>query len=201
MYKRPFLFVTLLLSVSLFAQDDLSTLNQRKYRGGIKLGRSTSHVAVSNGGVNGVAPTSLRPQSGLIAGGYYRIRLRRTLAFQPEFFFIAKGWEEDGYIDYPSNYFELPLNLLYTAFGKKGSTFYLGGGPAPAINMNQQGYFGSYTTVKQFDLGVNFLAGYEIPIGFALNVQYTYGVLNINTLGDGPVLKNRCFGVTIGYTF
>jgi hypothetical protein len=44
--------------------------------------------------------------------------------------------------------------------------------------------------------------GYEIPIGFSLNLNYTHGLVNVSGVREYmPVFRNRSFGIAVGYTF
>jgi hypothetical protein len=202
MKKKLVLFAAMLFTSSLFAQDEPATTNEAKVRRGLKLGLSFANIRVGEGGQNGPDPSAISSRTGIIGGGYLRIRINNELAFQPEALYIGKGWQVKYYHSwFNANYIEIPLNLLYTAYGSRGSTFYIGGGPAPSIILNENFYFGSDLIPKQFDLGINLLVGYEVPIGFSLNFNYNHGLVNFNSISNGPEIKNKYFGVTLGYTF
>ena len=94
------------------------------------------------------------------------------------------------------NYFELPLNVLYK-LPSNNSKYYLGGGLSPAIKTKDY-YYGGLT--KEFDLGINLSAAFKVPIGFSINLNYTYGLLNVSGFGTSEI-KNRYLGLTAGYEF
>jgi hypothetical protein len=124
--------------------------------------------------------------------------------FRPEIALAGKGTKyETSYLTRDLlSYVEVPLNVLYKAASSKG-IFLIGGGPAPAFLINNESYrFYASNNIKKFDLGINALATYESPLGFSFNIQYTYGLLNISRDKSGqPTIKNRCFGIFLGYLF
>jgi Outer membrane protein beta-barrel domain len=139
---------------------------------------------------------------GFMGGGFAQIILAKNLCFQPELVVVGKG-KKDQYNPYTNvlTYLELPLNLLYKSSTLKGS-FFAGAGPAPAFYIGQNLFNSGYNGIKKFDAGINILTGYELPVGFSINLHYTYGVLNLSqNRTDIPVTKNRCFGISAAYTF
>lgn len=74
----------------------------------------------------------------------------------------------------------------------------LGAGPVIGVSIDKS--YSLYST--KTDFSINAMAGYEIEIGFSLNVNYTYGLTNLN-IEDQTGLKysNRYVGITVGYSF
>jgi len=116
------------------------------------------------------------------------------------------------------NYFDLPLNLLYKT-GKQGQgRFFVGLGVTASYIIggknkitstgvyNDTAYSLSGSTkvvagnpLAGFDLGINFIAGYELPTGLFFKAYYTLGG---NDIGLGTEIdKNRMGGISIGYFF
>jgi hypothetical protein len=145
---------------------------------------------------------------------------------QPGLLFSRKGadWRNDGGKVGKSviSYLEVPVNLLYKPVLADGRLL-LGFGPYAAIGLsgkfrpassqmddvklefdNSATLTGSFTTVRRFDAGANFLAGYELGnnISFQLNAQL--GMLKINPEIEGvsnnkTSVKNTGFGISVGY--
>jgi hypothetical protein len=190
-------FIAILTYASLSGQNNTSN-NTSKYKWGLKLGFAISKIDFDD--KTGAVNPSINTRTGLIAGAFARIKLGDRAGFQPEVRIIGKGWKETGYYSYDLTYLEFPLNLLYSPTGNKG-TFFIGGGPAPAVYIGESLFYGGYSDMKGFDIGVNVLMGYEIPIGFSLSLHYTYGLANVNAVKNDVSIKNRSFGLTAGYTF
>ena len=178
--------------------------NSDKIKFGIKAG-----VAIANAKVEyntTTRPDNGKPKSklGAMAGVFARMAFGNNACFQPELLMVGKSMKENNQGYFYRNdltYLELPLNILYKPSGSKGS-FFIGGGPAPAFYIGENVFYSGYQSVKKFDVGINVLSGYELPIGFSINLNYTHGLLNISeNKVDVPVIKNRSFGLTVGYTF
>jgi hypothetical protein len=109
---------------------------------------------------------------------------------------------EADFINKPSDfssiyYVDIPLNLIYNLPAKKNE-FLLGGGPVFSF-MTSEDYLNEY---KTFDFGINLLAGYQWPLGFSINLNYTHGLTNIaNPDQNISSYKNRYLGLTAGYIF
>lgn len=115
-------------------------------------------------------------------------------------------------------YAELPLAVLYKT-GKQGEGRFvagLGGTPSYIIGgtsrITDDIVFGGIadhvtdkqkvkvnTTVKGFDAGLTFTAGYEWPTGMLLRAYYISGISDIGMATE--ISKNRMGGISIGYIF
>ncbi len=142
-------------------------------------------------------------------GGFARIPLASSIAFQPELEYAAKGAEETvtsggstskGTLDL--RYLEMPLLLRFTAesspalklFGELGPAF------AARLDCTFSGTSGGLTisfacsevgNVKSLDVGAMAGAGVEVPLGthaLSLGVRYNLGLTEITT---GSNVKNR----------
>lgn len=131
-----------------------------------------------------------------------------------------------------TSYVELPVNLLYKpslgtgklllgagpyiSYGAKGTwksdnVILIGDimtdakGEITFENDYMDGEFGRYTYGKPWDYGLNFLAGYEFPIGFSIQINAQTGVANLQPESGGEKpdgsLRNRSFGLSAGYRF
>ena len=196
------LFIVLFVSCSVvaFCQEKKSSLNF-----GLKAGISLSTFTPGHYTDNFGYSSSFSMTGGVRGGLFLQIAAGKNFLFQPEFLIVIKGsGEKTNYNNgnpsssYPTrvNYIEIPLNLLVKLPAKSGF-FILGGGPAPAFSTN------SYTEYAvPFDMGVNFLLGYQLPIGFSVNLNFTKGFTNITKEVPGAqALKNSSLGICIGYSF
>ncbi|MGZ8540962.1 MAG: porin family protein, partial [Chitinophagaceae bacterium] len=205
MKKGLLLLVYIIISNSAFCQlwklEGKQTSND-KIRFGVKAGITVATCPVeysSTAIVIGYPKYKLGVMGGVFAG----ILLSKKVCFQPELLIVGKGMKEDNQsygVRTDLTYLELPLNLLYKPTNPKGS-FFVGGGPAPAIYIGENVFYSGPQYFKKFDFGINILAGYELPIGFSINLHYTHGLINISdNKTDLPLTKNRCFGLSVGYS-
>ena len=200
-------FAAIILPTSVFGQlrsrEGKETSND-KIKFGIKAGVAIANTKIEYNTTT--MPGNNKPTSklGALGGGFARMPFGNKACFQPELLMVGKGMKESNqYYPYRTDltYLELPLNILYKPSGSKGS-FFIGGGPAPSFYIGESVFYSGITRVKKFDVGINILTGYELPIGFSINLHYTYGLLNISqNRTDIPVTKNRCFGFSVGYIF
>ena len=115
-------------------------------------------------------------------------------------------------------YIDVPVNLVYkTGMQGKGRVIFgLGVTPSYIITgrnkLHDQGVsngtpFNNNTNtpiiyrnpVAMFDIGVNVIAGYELPTGLFFRAYYTAGIRDIG-LGS-EIDKNRMWGISAGYLF
>ncbi len=186
---------------------------------GLTGGATFANVKVSQGGIS----ASPKSRTGFTAGLFVDAPLSLGFSFQPALNFVQKGYtikdEMSSTTEKVSfNYIEVPLNFIYSI--KKNEGFFVGAGPSIAYGIsgedktkygagmpddNQKVKFGSgESEVKPFDFGANALAGYKFKGGFMVSGNYTLGLSKINnpSAGDmGGTIKNRYFGVKIGYVF
>ena len=122
---------------------------------------------------------------------------------------------------YKLNYLEIPVNLGYEyAIGKAGSVFvtagpYLGyalsGKTVTETSLNGSSIgttdekikFGSDENeddMKAMDFGLNFSAGYKLPMGLFIRAQYGLGLANLSNV-DNTTLKNNVLSFSLGYAF
>ena len=178
--KKQIAFVLFLLfSTIVFAQDESrDTEPVNKLRFGIKAGAAIASMQVK---YRSVPADFSENKLGGIVGVLIRTPLKGSLYFQPELLMVGKGYKEkqsgyDSRVDL--TYIELPLNLLYKFSTSKGGVF-IGGGPAPAFLIGENIFYFGNQNSKEFDFGINVLAGYELPIGFSINLNYTHGLVNL----------------------
>ena len=54
---------------------------------------------------------------------------------------------------------------------------------------------------KRTEFGLQGIAGFQLNSGFLIGVSYDLGLTNISNTSDEGSLKNRVFGVSVGFTF
>ena len=116
------------------------------------------------------------------------------------------------------NYFQLPVNIIFKTgiqgkgrfvFGLGATASYIIGGRNKlqdhqvfrdtlyTTNTNTQVQIGY--TLSGFDIGVNVIAGYELPTGLFFHAYYTDGVNDVGI--NSEIDKNRMWGISAGYLF
>lgn len=140
---------------------------------------------------------------------------------QPGLLFSTKGAKFDDNADTKVNisYLEIPVNFLYKPVLGTGKLL-LGFGPYAAFavggkikndNADVDLKFANevnlaspdaYRTLKRFDFGANFLAGYEFSSKFSAQLNAQLGLVKINPKYTGNTnakYRNTGFGVSVGY--
>jgi hypothetical protein len=168
---------------------------------GIKLGLALSNATINQ---NGTGPSTFKTsgRTGALGGIYLDVPLSKELIFRPGVEVVSKGVrEKDDYssFDYPVifTYIDFPLNILYK---KNYTNGHLIAGGGPVIGFPVSDYNGGYPLKTEFS--INGLIGYELAIGFSLNLNYTYGLSNASRNKQIiSKISNRYLGITVGYTF
>ncbi len=162
---------------------------------------------------------------GLTVGVVADVPISENFIFQPGLNFTQKGGkleESEGGVTAKSTinigYVELPLNLMYRSSGGSGS-FFIGAGPAISFaaggktkyKISGGGFdeeeeediqFGDGDDeLKSLELSGNILAGYELPNGAYIAVNYNKGFSNLTNVEGDNSFKNSYFGVRIGFKF
>ena len=192
MKKQLFSVILILAVINAYSQPE------HKLKFGIRMGLAFANTKLDYYNVD----TRVKMKTGFMTGGFVNFSLSKNIVFQPELLYVSKGgneFTENGYsIPFSFDYLEVPLNILYQSTGGSG-TYFLGGGLSPALHLNRA-YDGN--EIKDIDLGINFLAGYKIPIGFSFNLAYTYGLINATDNKEFiKTIRNRYFSITAGYEF
>jgi hypothetical protein len=183
----------LITVIILFAALNVFSQQEDKIKFGIKTGIAFTNTKLVY--VNDPPLGSLQTKNGFILGCFLNISFSKNVVFQPSVLYVGKGY--NNYYYYAYHYLEIPLNILYKTQTKSG-IFLLGGGVSPAFILST--YSGNQ--IKKFDFGINVLAGYQLPIGFSINVGYTYGLLNLsNNKNYISNIQNKYLGLTVGYEF
>ncbi len=183
----------------------------QKARLGIKSGLNITDVTTNDKAEN----EAIGPRSAFHLGLVADIAITDHLSFQPQLNYSGRGAREDhsGHKDiFKFNSLEIPLNYVYKAAGKGNAGFFAGAGPNIGFNFNGKleatddptentdFEFGSDAgQIRRMDLGLNFLAGYELKNGLFLSANYTRGLTN--WLNTDEKWRNNVFAVSVGYFF
>ena len=158
-------------------------------------------------------------KNGFLGGMIIDVPLGDNISFQPQLNYVQKGnlSREDANqrIYNALRYVELPANFVYN-LNAGNTVFYLGAGPSIAFNVPSKKVTkpeegeSTYTDIlfgktpendfKGMDYGVNFLLGIRFGSTF-LSGFYNMGLRNLNPKEGADDIKNKCFGIQIGYLF
>ncbi|WP_267739639.1 porin family protein [Myroides injenensis] len=164
------------------------------------------------GGLNFSNLTNFNDASSLTGfhiGGLAEIFINEKFSIQPELLYSAQGASVDGpiYADgefigiikdakLKLNYINIPVMAKYYVW--EGLNIQAG----PQFGFNVDSKLESVDvkdSFKTFDLGVNFGAGYELPVGLFFDARYNVGLTKVNKEGDN--VKNGVFQLSVGYKF
>jgi len=142
-----------------------------------------------------------------------------NLSLQPAALYAGKGGNIDAGTGDEATinlyYLQVPVNLVYRVPAAIGNV-YFGAGPYAAFGLSgkvkgtsdgnsvsQDVTFGDGDEdFKSTEFGLNGIAGVELKNGFLLGVNYDLGLSNItNSDSSDGALKNRVFGISVGFKF
>ena len=198
--KKTITLLTLIFTLSF-------TMNvMAQTRLGVKGGLNYSHVRVSD--AEEQKELSARPSFHLGVVG--DIAISKQVSFQPQLLLSQRGAkvkheDHDDVLAFTS--IEIPLNVVYRL---KDNGFFAGGGPVLGYNLSGKvkGHDESKKIelgnnageIKQFDLGANAFAGYQLNNGLFFTVNYTLGLTNWSNVPNAT-WRNNILGVSVGYFF
>lgn len=167
---------------------------------GIKLGLSFPNATINQ--TEGQPNWKTSPRTSVLGGVYLNVPSGKKLIFRPGAEIVSKGFrhrDEFSSFAYPEIFtsIDFPINILYKINFTNGALM-AGGGPVIGVPISEP--LSQYPLKTEFS--VNGLVGYEIAIGFSLNINYTYGLSNASK--DHQLINkisNRYLGITAGYTF
>jgi Outer membrane protein beta-barrel domain len=195
-FKKCLLLIYLLIALSAtnFSFAQKPTL-------GIKLGLALANATIDQTSSAPYAFSTLT-KVGTLGGVFGRFYIDRDLIFQPDVEIVGEGYRETymysiNGVPVRFAFLDVPLNIIY----KKQSVhdaFFAGGGPVIGFPLNRS--FIGYPLKTEFS--INALLGYEIPIGFSLILNYSYGISNASKDHQYiSKISNRYLGISVGYTF
>jgi hypothetical protein len=139
-----------------------------------------------------------------------------NFSVQPGVYFTGRGGKitGDGNSSGTFNlyYAQLPLDFVYHAKIEPGNIF-IGAGPYIAIGISgkvkvddgqgntisEDASFGSNGNFKTADAGIQGIAGLQLKKGFLIGINYDLGLTNIAQNSGSGAIKNRVFGISIGF--
>lgn len=158
--------------------------------------------------------------------GFADIPVAPSFSIQPGISLQGKGakskWSEDGDSEtFSTNVMsiEIPVNAVYSIPAGPGSVF-LGAGPYVGYAVSGKykweekydgetesddekiDFSGDDKTMKPFDAGINFLAGYKLANGFLINAGYGLGLTNLSPSDNSDFkFSNRVLSFGVGFQF
>jgi hypothetical protein len=161
---------------------------------GVKVGAGLATAAFETISNSYYTEVSAKSKVGLVLGVFTQFPVKGLWVFQPGVQYAFKGYRLYHRSVYNPEftsrevlpYLEAPLNFLH-ASRPNGNGFLIGGGPVVGLLVAR-----GYRSSNAVDVGLNLKTGYRVPVGFSLNLDYTYGLTN---------LKNRFLALTVGYLF
>lgn len=181
---------------------------------GIRGGVNLANVTASSGNVS----ASFGTLTTFSVGAFADFKAG-AISIQPGLFYTGKGFKlndqsSDESAKLSLHYLQVPVNFVYHAPIMIGN-IYVGAGPFAAIGVSGKSKatvgsntveddvkFGGDGDVKRTEFGLQGIAGLQLKGGFLVGISYDLGLSNIgnNIDGEGSI-KNRVFGVAIGFTF
>jgi hypothetical protein len=185
-------------------------------RAGIDAGVSISNMNVSGATFNsGDSKTGFTV--GMIVDFPCKKKSLQKFSLQPGLHYVTKGMITDKSSNGVSselkvvvNYAELAFNVLYNAANSSGGNFFAGLGPTissglPGAKTIYKGspsdiIFGHTegATMRRWDYGANFVAGYRFKNGVFFSANYTLGLKNLLPEDRDGQLKNTAIGIKVG---
>jgi len=192
-------------------------------------GVNLSNASVSTN-IFGNNPIDTKMKLGLKAGAVVDIPVVGGLFVQPGAFFSMKGYKVSSSATVLGittettgtsalNYLEIPVNLGYRyTIGDAGSVFvtagpYLGyafsgkvkqkstvNGTTMTDTENDIEFGSKDNEMKPLDFGLNFSAGYQLPMGLYVRAQYGLGLSDLSNTSLASH-KNRVLAFSVGYAF
>jgi hypothetical protein len=203
------MFIMRLLSFILLSFLSLHAFSQEKKSivFGVKAGAVSANAGPDYTDDQGVS-IDYQSRFGIAVGGRLQVNAGKNFCLMPELTIVGKGANlyrdfnnGNRYKESPSlsSFLELTANLLLKSSSKSGS-FFIGGGPSVAVNLDEYS-----TLVGKSDIGINALAGYQLPIGFSFELNFNKGLKKqIPPYAYNPALpdlKIISFGFSFGYFF
>lgn len=175
-----------------------------RWRLGLKGAVQSASLAFSAG----IPSSAIKGLVGFHAGLIADNSLGNAVTVRTQVLYSTKGCRlSDGLDseDFSITYLEVPIDLLFKIPTASGQLL-LGGGGYYAFALN--GKLGSddlrigngrTDNIISSDYGVRASAWYDLSSGLTLNAFYNLGLTNINAVSGGATIKNRTFGLGIGY--
>lgn len=214
MKKIALIALALIASVTTYAQ---TTITRTPVKIGVKGGLNLPGYKLINNGNEKDTKTT----TNFHLTGFVDLSINNNFYFQPGLSLQGKGatFIDNSTFTITQNTLglEVPLNFLGKINAGPGKLF-IGAGPYVAANIvgknkaaNNTGdktttelNFGNANKddLKTFDLGMNFLGGYEFNNGFTIGGGYGYGFSNLRPEGNSNnKTANRVWSFSLGYIY
>ena len=157
-----------------------------------------------------------KSRTGFHVGAVAEIFINEKFSVQPEIIYSTQGAKQKETINFMgfSEKFEATTKLDYLNIPIMAKYYIIDGlsvqaGPQIGFNVKAESKIkvnGESKTedmksdTKKVDFGLNFGAGYELPIGVFFDARYNLGLSKISKESDTSA-KNRVFQISVGYKF
>ncbi|WP_010255134.1 porin family protein [Myroides injenensis] len=140
-------------------------------------------------------------------GAVAEIFINEKFSVQPELLYSAQGAESKFDFGFGSKKLKMKLDYINIPIMAK---YYVWEGlniqAGPQLGFNVKGKIEGEDikdNVKGFDFGLNFGAGYELPVGVFFDARYNVGLTNTFKKVEGEEIKakNGVFQISVGYKF
>jgi len=222
MKTKAIAFTSVLLLGALISQaqsTSTSTATMGKTTFGVRAGVNFQNINGKDGDGDDL---DYKLKTGFHVGVTADVPIAPEFYVQPGLLFSLKGAKFDDAADTKINisYLEIPVNFLYKPVLGTGKLL-LGFGPYAAFavggkikndnadvdlkfdNEVSAASPDAYRTIKRFDFGANFLAGYQFSSKFSAQLNAQLGLVKINPkvtgISSDAKARNTGFGVSVGY--
>jgi hypothetical protein len=208
----------LILAVFVFCFHIASLSQNQKAMVGASGGVSVAHMSTTIDGTKEDNSSLL----GFMFSMWVNKPITENIIFRPNLSYVQKGKKRDVPSGSGTNevtdelrYAELSANFIYNTSGASAN-FFIGAGPSISFNLPSKRVTNTAGTktdadikfgktdaedYRGFDYGVNGVAGFSLPGGWFLAVNYNHGIRNLITGTKDGEINNAYFGIQIGRFF
>ena len=143
-------------------------------------------------------------KTGFHVGALAEIFINEKFAVQPEILYSSQGVKGSESFKLKLDYINVPIMAKY--YVMDGLNLQVG--PQIGFNVKADAEYKELglkikqdfkDNVNTVDFGLNFGAGYELPMGLFAEARYNLGLTKFNKEGESS--KNRVFQISVGYKF
>ncbi|EPH13086.1 PorT family protein [Myroides odoratimimus] len=157
--------------------------------------------------VSNLTNSDASSRTSMHVGAVVEIFVNEKFSIQPELLYSALGAKADAlsFDEGGFNFSKETLKLDYITIPVMAKYYIVNGlnvqaGPQFAFNVNSKlASVDVKDDIKSFDFGVNFGAGYELPLGVFFDARYNVGLTKVGK--NGGDAKNGVFQLSVGYKF
>lgn len=175
--------------LAIFAMSTTAFAQTPDIKIGAKAGLNISNISGAD---------NVKSKTGFHVGALAEIFINEQFAVQPEVLYSSQGAKGKGSNGPKINldYINVPIMAKYYVMDGLS----VQAGPQIGFNVKaEEGSFDVKDEVNTVDFGLNFGAGYELPMGIFVDARYNLGLTKVYK--EGKSLKNGVFQISLGYKF